>query len=100
MTENMIHWNALKATDPKYTKKVEFGRKFTSINSQWQLQRMTEQFGPIGQGWGYSVAPQPSSGISDDWYVLAVADVSIWWRDAAEDRVAHIRPRVRNGPHA
>jgi hypothetical protein len=88
MTENMIHWNALKATDPKYTKKVEFGRKFTSINSQWQLQRMTEQFGPIGQGWGYSV-DHAVERISDD-YVLAVADVSIWWR--AEDRVAQYGP--------
>jgi hypothetical protein len=79
VTENMKHWDALKATDPKYTKKVEFGRKFTSINSQWQLQRMTEQFGPIGQGWGYSV-DHGIERITDD-YVLAVADVRIWWGD-------------------
>ncbi len=104
MTENMKHWDALKATDPKYTKKVEFGRKFTSINSQWQLQRMTEQFGPIGQGWGYSV-DHAVERISDD-YVLAVADVSIWWR--AADKVAQYGPvrgmspiveKTKNGLH-
>lgn len=88
MTDKMNVWNALKTTDPKYTKKVEFGRKFTSINSQWQLQRMTEQFGPIGQGWGYNV-DHAVERITDD-YVLAVADVAIWWR--AEDKVAQYGP--------
>lgn len=87
MTENMKHWDALKTTDPKYTKKVEFGRKFTSINSQWQLQRMTEQFGPIGQGWGYHVV-HGIERVSDD-YVLAVADVTIWW---AAEKVAEYGP--------
>jgi hypothetical protein len=77
MTENMRVWDALKTTNPKYTKKVEFGRKFTSINSQWQLQRMTEQFGPIGKGWGYDVIHNIER-IRDD-YVLAIADVTIWW---------------------
>ncbi len=74
---NMKIWEALKTTDPKYTKKVTFGRQFTSINSQYQLQRMTEQFGPIGEGWGYSVV----HGVErlHEWYVLAVADVTIWW---------------------
>ncbi len=88
MTDKMNVWNALKTTDPKYTKKVEFGRKFTSINSQWQLQRMTEQFGPIGQGWGYSV-DHAVERITDD-YVLAVADVAIWWR--TDDKVAQYGP--------
>ena len=78
MTEKMSHWDALKTTDPKYTKLVTFGRKFTSINSQWQLQRMTERFGPIGQGWGYDVVHSIER-IRDD-YVLAIADVTIWWR--------------------
>jgi hypothetical protein len=73
---NMQHWDALKATDPKYTKLVTFGRKFTSINSQWQLQRMTETFGPVGVGWGYSV--EHSIERLNDWHVMAIADVTIW----------------------
>jgi hypothetical protein len=80
MTDNkMIHWDALKTTDPTKTKQVTFGRKFTSINSQWQLQRMTEQFGPVGEGWGYTVEHKIER-ITDE-YVLAVADVTIWWGD-------------------
>lgn len=81
MSENKIDtkmaiWDSLKTTNPKYTKAVTFGRKFTSINSQWQLQRMTEQFGPVGLGWGYKVAHSVER-IADD-YVLAIADVTIW----------------------
>lgn len=83
-------WDALKTTDPKYTKLVTFGRKFTSINSQWQLQRMTEQFGPIGRGWGYTVEHDVQR--LHDWYALAVADVTIWWRDAADDKIASYGP--------
>ncbi len=76
---NRVIWDALSKTDPKYTKLVTFGRKFTSINSQWQLQRMTEQFGPIGKGWGYEVQHGVER-ITED-YVLAVADVALWWSE-------------------
>lgn len=76
MTNTAI-WKSLSVTDPKYTKKVNVGGGFTSINAQWQIQRMTEQFGPVGQGWGYTVAHSIER-IADD-YVLAVADVTIWW---------------------
>ena len=72
-------WNALKTTDPKFTKAVSFGQKFTSINAQWQLQRMTEQFGPIGKGWGYSVEHDIQR-VTDD-ITVSVADVTIWWMD-------------------
>lgn len=49
---NMQLWNAVEKTDPKYTKEVGFGRKFTSINAQYQIMTATEQFGSIGDGWG------------------------------------------------
>lgn len=78
--ENMAHWDALGITNPKYAKPVGFGRKFTSINPQWQIMRMTQQFGPVGQGWGYDVAHSVLTLRPD--YVLAVADVTIWWRDS------------------
>jgi len=78
--ENMAHWNALGITNPKFAKAVTFGRKFTSVNPQWQIMRMTQQFGPVGQGWGYDV--QHSIERIHEWHVLAVADVTIWWRDS------------------
>ena len=54
--ENMNLWNSLAPSDLKYLKKVSFGvRKFTSIDPQYQIRKMTERFGPVGVGWGYDV---------------------------------------------
>jgi hypothetical protein len=74
-------WDALKTTDPRHTKEVGFGRKFTSIDAQWQLQRMTEQFGPVGEGWGYTCVHSIQTMNPQDVHplVLAVVDVTIWW---------------------
>ena len=49
---NMALWSQVCVTNPKYTKEVNFGRKFTSINAQYQLMCATEQFGACGSGWG------------------------------------------------
>ena len=43
-------WNAVSKTDPKHTKKVSFGRKFTAIDAHYQVMKATEQFGPVGEG--------------------------------------------------
>lgn len=51
--QKMRIWNAVCKTDPKHTKPVEFGRKFTAIDAHYQIQEATRQFGPIGEGWGY-----------------------------------------------
>src|SRR5690242_14923694 len=49
----MALWNAVCKTDPRHTKPVEFGRKFTAIDAHYQIMEATRQFGPIGEGWGY-----------------------------------------------
>ena len=47
--QNMDLWNSLAESDMKYLKKVSFGsRKFTSIDPQYQIRKMTEKFGPVG----------------------------------------------------
>tara|TARA_Y100001938_G_C8101776_1_gene442450 strand:+ start:7528 stop:8172 length:645 start_codon:yes stop_codon:yes gene_type:complete len=51
---NMELWNSVEKTNPKYTKKLGFGRKFTTVNAYYQIQTATEQFGPYGDGWGVS----------------------------------------------
>jgi len=50
--DNLWLWSAVETTDPNYTRKVGFGRKFTTVNAQHQMHIATEQFGPIGSGWG------------------------------------------------
>lgn len=52
-TTNLHLWNKVKKTDPQYTKKVTFGRSFTSISPQYQIMEATEQFGAYGCGWGF-----------------------------------------------
>ncbi len=89
MTDNLRIWNAVAKTDPSHTKKVEFGRKFTSIDAHWQIMRATETFGPIGEGWGYTV--QHSTITLAPEMILAIADVTIWWSGQDDD------PGVKRG---
>jgi hypothetical protein len=76
--DNKKLWRALERTDPKFTKEVGFGRKFTSINPQWQIMRMTEVFGPVGEGWSYEVEHDVL--VISDKLILCFADVTVAWR--------------------
>lgn len=51
--ENMKIWEQVCTTDPAQTKESGFGRKFTSISPQYQIQQATEVFGPYGKGFGF-----------------------------------------------
>jgi hypothetical protein len=48
-------WDAVSKTDPAHTKRVNQRGGFTAIDAQYQIKRATEQFGPVGIGWGYKV---------------------------------------------
>jgi hypothetical protein len=48
---NLELWGKVEKTDPKFTKKVTFGRKYTAIDAQYQIMNATEQFGTYGK-WG------------------------------------------------
>jgi hypothetical protein len=78
LNDNLAIWNAVQTTDPNHTKVVEFGRKFTSIDAHWQVMQATKQFGPIGLNWGYKA--EHSTLTLDDNNILAVCDITIWWR--------------------
>lgn len=52
--QNMAIWDAVSKTDPDFTKKVTQRGGFTSVNANYQIKMATEQFGPLGVGWGYS----------------------------------------------
>lgn len=56
MAANLRYWQALETTNPEMTKKVTQGKRtFHSIDATWQFERMTELFGPAGDGWGYEI---------------------------------------------
>jgi hypothetical protein len=48
-------WNVVSKTNPKYTKKVKFGRAFTAIDPHSQIYAATKMFGPVGTGWGWEI---------------------------------------------
>jgi hypothetical protein len=70
--ENMRVWNAVCRTDPKHTKPVEFGRKFTAIDAHYQIQEATRMFGPVGEGWGYETG---AIAFADG---LVIVPVTLW----------------------
>ncbi|WP_299327579.1 hypothetical protein [Parasphingopyxis sp.] len=54
LDENLMLWDALGKSDPAHTKPFTRpgGFKGTSLKPIWIIKKMTEQFGPCGQGWG------------------------------------------------
>ena len=50
-------WDKLKETDPKYTKPFSKfgGKQLTTVDPMYQIQMMTNMFGPVGKGWKYEV---------------------------------------------
>ena len=74
---NTALWDQLKRTDPRATKPFtrSGGFRGTQIDPAWRLQRMTERFGPVGQGWGYEQL---------DWTIaerMVFICVRVWYRD-------------------
>lgn len=73
--DKMALWHAVEKTDPSHTKKVNQRGGFTAISAHYQIMRATEQFGPVGMGWGYeSGAPIFHEG-------LVFVPVTIWHGD-------------------
>lgn len=55
-TDHMAMWNRLMPTNPKYTKQFDRGGfKGTATNGTYIVQRLTEEFGPCGQGWRFVI---------------------------------------------
>jgi len=50
---NMELWDKLFHTDPNFTKPMYGG--MTTIDAYYQVREMTKEFGPAGQGWGWTV---------------------------------------------
>lgn len=77
MANNLEIWNTLAPSDPQYLKPVSFGaRSFTAIDPQYQVKKMTEQFGPVGDGWGWHSTTEIIAVNNGDSAVLA--HVTVW----------------------
>lgn len=76
---NTAIWEALGKTDPAHTKQFSRagGFKGTALKPMWMVKRLTEQFGPVGVGWGTN---KPTYDIvrSDGGEVLVYCTVECW----------------------
>lgn len=83
MTENTKIWDAVCKTDPQHTKPFSRagGFKGTAIKPIWTVKRLTEQFGPVGMGWGmgepsFTVVPSGEE-------ILVYCTVTCWHTERA-----------------
>lgn len=63
-------------------KKIEEGnlKGKTSINPVWRLECLTKMFGPIGQGWNYTVT-RIWTEKADDRYSALYVNIELTWKD-------------------
>jgi hypothetical protein len=77
--DNLRIWEALAKTDPSQTKQFSRagGFKGTAVKPIWVVKRLTELFGPCGEGWGID---EPSFQVihGDNKEVLVYCTVSCW----------------------
>ncbi len=81
MSENLKVWDALKTPPPEAMKKIVGGRLggMTDIKPQWRYKAMTEQFGPIGFGWNYTIEKEWLE-IGSDGNVCAFVNISLTYK--------------------
>lgn len=104
MTDKMDIWNRLAKTDPAQTKAFTRGGGFsgTAVKPIYCDERMTQQFGPCGQGWGINepVFQLVAAGAE----TLVYCTASIWHGERTNivygvggDKVVAV---TKNGPRA
>ena len=79
MSDNKALWNSVKKTDPRSVKPIT-GKSYqgNSPKPYWLIERATEEFGPIGIGWGVVVKSERFERLGE-FDVLHVAVVSVWY---------------------
>ena len=76
---NKALWDRVKVTDPRAVKPIT-GKAYqgNSPKPYWLIERATQEFGPVGIGWGVTVKSERFERLSET-DVLHVAVVSVWF---------------------
>lgn len=76
---NTRYWDQLGKTDPAHTKGFSRagGFKGTALKPIWIIQRLTETFGPVGEGWGMG-EPKFDVVHAQDGEILVYCTVRCW----------------------
>lgn len=77
---NLDIWNKLGKTDPRHTKGFKRGGGFTgtAVKPIYTEQKMTETFGPVGIGWGFS-EPQFQLVPGENKELLVYCWLTLWY---------------------
>lgn len=77
--KNLALWQRVCVTDPRAVKPIT-GKQYSgnSPKPYWIVQRLTEEFGPCGLGWGYTVLNERMERLTET-DVLHVAVVRFWY---------------------
>ncbi|WP_051346256.1 hypothetical protein [Bradyrhizobium sp. th.b2] len=89
--DNLKIWNAVEATDPKYTKQFNRGGGFkgTATNATYLAKKATQQFGPLGLGWGWNVIDEKYQP-GNDQNVIHVLRIKLWYMlDGKKGEIEH-----------
>ena len=79
-TDNLRHWSVLSRTDPRHTKEFQRAGGFrgTAIKPIYAYQKMTEHFGPCGNGWGMDKPEFTTQAVGDE--ILVFCTVGVWYQ--------------------
>ena len=78
-------WEALGKTNPAHTKQFSRpgGFKGTSLKPMWAYKMLTEQFGPVGVGWGHNKPDFQVVHAGTEGEALVFCTVECWHTDRA-----------------
>ena len=85
---NLRIWERLFKTDPEQTKTFTRGGGFkgNAVRPMWCNQRMTEEFGPCGEGWG---TDEPKfEVVNSGEEILVFCWVRLWYREGKDNTAA------------
>jgi hypothetical protein len=80
MNTNRAFWDKVKKTDPKRVKPIT-GKQYSGNSPQpyYLVERMTDEFGMCGIGWGINILNERMERLADN-EVLHVAVVELWYK--------------------
>lgn len=82
--QNLQIWNDRKNIDPNFTKPIS-GRDYTGTSPDPQeiIRMLTEEFGPAGRGFGWSVIQEDFTPLGSE-TVLHWCRIDFWWKRDGE----------------
>ena len=83
--DNLSIYNKVRSVPPEAQKTIKGGRLNgkTDINPMWRIKCLTEQFGPCGIGWYYTIDKQwLEAGANDE--VAAFCDITLYVKNNGE----------------